>query len=56
MRDGETPSWPAAEERYDHVRSVLAREIPPPAAIVELGAAPGVQSIALATMGTTEGT
>jgi hypothetical protein len=23
MRDGETPSWPAAEERYDHVRAVL---------------------------------
>ena len=51
MRDGQTPSWPASEERYAHVRDVLTRETPPPADIVELGAAPGVQSIALARAG-----
>ena len=45
------PTWPAAEERYRYVRSVLARESPPPADLVDLGAAPGAQSIALARAG-----
>ncbi len=48
---GRVPAWPAAEERYRYVRSVLARESPPPADLVDLGAAPGAQSIALARAG-----
>jgi 2-polyprenyl-3-methyl-5-hydroxy-6-metoxy-1,4-benzoquinol methylase len=46
-----TPAWPAAEERYEYVRSVVSRVSPPPADLVELGAAPGVQSIAFAGIG-----
>ena len=45
------PSWPEAEERYRYVRSILASEAPPPADVVEFGAAPGVLSVALARAG-----
>jgi 2-polyprenyl-3-methyl-5-hydroxy-6-metoxy-1,4-benzoquinol methylase len=45
------PSWPEAEERYRYVHSILASEAPPPADVVEFGAAPGVLSIALARAG-----
>jgi 2-polyprenyl-3-methyl-5-hydroxy-6-metoxy-1,4-benzoquinol methylase len=45
------PVWAAAEERYAYVREVLMRELPPPADLIELGAAPGVQSLALARVG-----
>ena len=40
-----------AAERYAYVREVLARVAPPPARLVELGAAPGDQSIGLARVG-----
>jgi SAM-dependent methyltransferase len=45
------PVWPAEEERYAFVRELLAKHRPPPADLVELGAAPGVQCIALSTAG-----
>ena len=41
------PEWSAAQERYAFVRGLLAIERPAPADLVELGAAPGVQCIAL---------
>lgn len=41
----------AAEERYAFVRDLLRRVAPPPATLVELGAAPGDQSLALARAG-----
>jgi SAM-dependent methyltransferase len=40
-----------AAERYAFVRALLARLAPPPADLVELGAAPGDQSIGLARAG-----
>ena len=46
-----TPSWPAEEERYAYIREVLARWFRPPGDLLELGAAPGVQSMALARDG-----
>jgi 2-polyprenyl-3-methyl-5-hydroxy-6-metoxy-1,4-benzoquinol methylase len=45
------PAWKAEEERYAYAREVLLRAYPPPAKLIELGAAPGVQSIALARCG-----
>ena len=45
------PEWSAAQERYAFVRGLLAIERPAPADLVELGAAPGVQCIALARDG-----
>ena len=45
------PEWSAAQERYAFVRGLLATERPAPADLVELGAAPGVQCIALARKG-----
>lgn len=45
------PTWSAAEERYAYVRGLLAIVRPPPADLVELGAAPGTQCIALARAG-----
>jgi 2-polyprenyl-3-methyl-5-hydroxy-6-metoxy-1,4-benzoquinol methylase len=51
MRSSPEPKWSAAEERYAFVRALLATERPAPADLVELGAAPGVQSIALARDG-----
>lgn len=45
------PEWSAEEERYTYVREVLRRWFEPPADVLELGAAPGVQSIALARAG-----
>jgi 2-polyprenyl-3-methyl-5-hydroxy-6-metoxy-1,4-benzoquinol methylase len=40
-----------AEERYAFVRALLAGMAPPPATLVELGAAPGAQSVGLARAG-----
>jgi 2-polyprenyl-3-methyl-5-hydroxy-6-metoxy-1,4-benzoquinol methylase len=40
-----------AAERYGFVRDLLARMAPPPASLVELGAAPGDQSLGLAQAG-----
>jgi 2-polyprenyl-3-methyl-5-hydroxy-6-metoxy-1,4-benzoquinol methylase len=51
QRPGLAPLWPAEEERYAYIRGVVARAAPPPADIVELGAAPGAQSVALARAG-----
>jgi len=45
------PTWPEAEALYAYVREVLTRELPPPADLVDLGAAPGAQSISLARAG-----
>jgi len=45
------PAWPAEEERYAYTRKLLVRLVPPPADLIELGAAPGAQSIALARLG-----
>jgi SAM-dependent methyltransferase len=45
------PTWSAAEERYAYVRRLLSTTRPPPADLVELGAAPGAQCIALASVG-----
>jgi SAM-dependent methyltransferase len=45
------PTWPEAEELYAYVREVLTRELPPPADLADLGAAPGAQSISLARAG-----
>jgi SAM-dependent methyltransferase len=45
------PEWPAEEERYAYVKHTLARVVPPPADLIELGAAPGTQSLALAHSG-----
>ena len=45
------PTWSAAEERYAYVRHLLARITPPPADLIELGAAPGAQCIALTRVG-----
>jgi 2-polyprenyl-3-methyl-5-hydroxy-6-metoxy-1,4-benzoquinol methylase len=45
------PAWPEAEERYDHIRQALARHLPPPADVADLGAAPGVLSVSLARAG-----
>ncbi len=51
MQDG-PPSWTeAARERYEYVASLLLRDLPPPARIVELGSAPGDQIAALAHLG-----
>ena len=44
-------AWPDAEELYAYVRSLLYRAAPPPADLLDLGAAPGAQSIALARAG-----
>lgn len=40
-----------AAERYAYVRELLLRAVPPPARLVELGAAPGEQSVGLARAG-----
>lgn len=40
-----------AQERYAFVRDLLRRLLPPPAAVVELGAAPGDQAVGLAHAG-----
>jgi SAM-dependent methyltransferase len=40
-----------AAERYAFVRALLSRLVPPPADLVELGAAPGNQSLGLARAG-----
>ena len=45
------PSWVAEEERYRYIRVVVARESPPPADLLELGAAPGALSVSLAAAG-----
>jgi SAM-dependent methyltransferase len=45
------PTWTAAEERYAYDRAVLLERCPPPCDLVDLCAAPGVQSIALARAG-----
>ena len=45
------PTWSAEEERYAFVRGLLTEAFPPPADLVELGAAPGAQCIALARDG-----
>jgi 2-polyprenyl-3-methyl-5-hydroxy-6-metoxy-1,4-benzoquinol methylase len=45
------PTWREAEERYDYVRQALARHLPPPADVADLGAAPGVLSLSLARAG-----
>ena len=45
------PTWSAAEERYAYVLELLSGTRPPPADLVELGAAPGAQCIALASVG-----
>ena len=45
------PSWVAEEERYWYIREMLARESPPPADLLELGAAPGALSVSLAAAG-----
>ncbi len=45
------PAWPAEEERYAFIREVLAQWFGPPGDLLELGAAPGVQSMALARAG-----
>ena len=45
------PRWPEAEELYAYVQRVLARVSPSPSDLVDLGAAPGAQSIALARAG-----
>jgi 2-polyprenyl-3-methyl-5-hydroxy-6-metoxy-1,4-benzoquinol methylase len=50
LPDGD-PRWPEAEELYGYVRRVLARVSPPPCALLDLGAAPGAQSVALARAG-----
>lgn len=39
--------------RYDFVRSLILRDVHPPADLVELGAAPGDQAVALASAGFT---
>ena len=49
--DSAEPAWSAAEERYAYVREVLSIIQPPPADLVELGAAPGAQCISLARDG-----
>lgn len=43
----------AASERYALILDLLRRDVPPPARVVELGAAPGEQSIGLAKAGYT---
>lgn len=50
-RMSRTPRWPAEGERHSHVLTTLQRESPPPADLVELGAAPGTQCILLAQAG-----
>lgn len=40
-----------AQERYRFIRELLRTDVPPPAAVVELGAAPGDQIAALAELG-----
>jgi 2-polyprenyl-3-methyl-5-hydroxy-6-metoxy-1,4-benzoquinol methylase len=50
-RAQQTRSLPAAEEPYRYVLASLARAAPPPADLIELGAATGVRSIALARVG-----
>jgi SAM-dependent methyltransferase len=45
------PVWAAAEERYAYVRTLLLRTSPPPADLIELGAAPGAQCLALSRLG-----
>src|SRR4051812_46335305 len=41
----------AAQPRYDFIASLLHRDFPPPARVVELGSAPGHQIAALARHG-----
>jgi 2-polyprenyl-3-methyl-5-hydroxy-6-metoxy-1,4-benzoquinol methylase len=43
--------WSAAAERYAYVQALLAKTSPPPADLIELGAAPGAQCIDLARLG-----
>jgi SAM-dependent methyltransferase len=40
-----------AQPRYDHIKDLILRDVPPPARVVELGSAPGDQIVEFAKLG-----